>query len=184
MQERNVLLDLGELGRGNIPALTTAMGAALAEAGSVCLESQGHSSGATLTVRGYRAGSYTITWEPVGEQARNRAYNEQERATEMGAAGIGVLLGQSITGYLALEPGRRGVGFDYWLGELSDGIPEYRAGLEVSGIRNGSDRQVRARVREKRLQASQGGRQRWATYVIVVEFSRPLAEVQRNDPIP
>ena len=179
---RNALLDLGELGRGNIPALTAAMGAALAEAGGVCLESQGHSPVATLTVRGYAEGSYILTWEPASEQARDRAYNEQERATEMGAAGIGVLLGQSITGYLALEPGRRGAGFDYWLGELSDGVPEYRAGLEVSGIRRGNAGQIRTRVREKLQQVRQSGRQRWATYVIVVEFSRPLAEAQRNAP--
>ena len=174
------MLDLGELGRGNMPALTTAMGAALAEAGGVCLESQGHSPGATLTVRGYVEDSYTITWEPVGEQARNLAYNEQERATEMGAEGIAVLIAKSAIGYEVIRRSRRGDGFDYWLGVWGETEFVAQAGLEVSGIRNGSDRRVRARVREKRLQVNQGGRQRWVTYVIVVEFSRPLAEVSEN----
>ena len=184
MPETNHPLDLRELAAGNIPAITAALGAALAEAGGVCLESQGHNPGANLTVRGHRAGNYILDWPPVSPQARLRSYNEQERATEMGAAGIGVLLAQRITGYAALEPCWRGTGFDYWLGEMSAGTPVYRVGLEVSGIRRGSDRQIRARVREKLEQVAQGGRQQWATYVIVVEFGRPQAEVQRNDPNP
>ncbi len=177
---RNALLDLGELGRGNIPALTAAMGAALAEAGGVCLESRGHSSGVALTVRGYGESSYTITWSPVSEQARNLAYNDAAKATEMGAEGIAVLIARAVIGYEVIRRSRRGDGFDYWLGAWAETEFIAQAGLEVSGIRNGSDRQIRARVREKRLQANQGGRQRWATYVIVVEFSRPLAEVSEN----
>ena len=177
---RDALLDLGELGRGNIPALTAAMGAVLAEAGGVCLESQGHSSGATLTVRGYADGSYTLTWAPVSEQARNLAYNDAAKATEMGAEGIAVLIARAVIGYEVIRRSRRGDGFDYWLGVWVETEFIAQAGLEVSGIRNGSDRQVRARVREKRSQAHQGGRQRWATYVIVVEFSQPLAEVNEN----
>ena len=30
------------------------------------------------------------------------------------------------------------------------------------------------------IQVAQAGRQQWTTYVIVVEFSRPRAEVQEN----
>ena len=155
-------------------------GATLAEAGCVCLESQGHSSGATLTVRGYAEDSYTITWSPASEQARNLAYNDAGKTTEMGAEGIAVLIARAVIGYEVIRRSRRGDGFDYWLGAWAETEFIAQAGLEVSGIRNGSDRQIRARVREKRLQANQGGRQRWATYVIVVEFSRPLAEVNEN----
>lgn len=171
------LLDLRELGSGNIPALTAAMGMALAEAGGVCLESQGHSPGAALTVRGYTEGGYTLTWAAVSEQARDRAYNDAAKATEMGAEGIAVLIAKSVIGYEVIRRSWRGDGFDYWLGAWGETDFIAQAGLEVSGIRSGSDRQVRARVREKRLQANQGGQQQWATYVIVVEFSRPLAEV-------
>ena len=180
MPESSHRLDLRELAAGNIPAITAALGAALAEAGGVCLESQGHNPGANMTVRGHRAGRYALTWAPVSAQARLRAYNEQERATEMGAEGIAVLVAKAAIGYEVIRRCRRGDGFDYWLGERGsqDFIP--KAGLEVSGIRRGSDRQIRARVREKLEQVGQGGRQQWATYVIVVEFSRPLAEAQEN----
>ena len=98
----------------------------------------------------------------------------------MGAEGIAVLIAKSAIGYEVIRRSRRGDGFDYWLGAWGETEFVAQAGLEVSGIRNGSDRQVRARVREKRLQFNQGGRQRWSTYVIVVEFSRPWAEVSEN----
>ena len=180
MRESGNELDLRELAAGNIPAITAALGAALAEAGGVCLESQGHNPGVILTVRGHQEGRYALTWAAVSAQARNRAYNEQERATEMGAEGIAVLVVKAATGYEVIRRSRRGDGFDYWLGERGPREFIAKAGLEVSGIRAGSEGQIRARVREKRQQVAQGGRQQWTTYVIVVEFSRPLAEVQEN----
>ena len=48
MQESGNGLDLRELAAGDIPAITAALGAALAEAGGVRLESQGHNPGVTL----------------------------------------------------------------------------------------------------------------------------------------
>ena len=180
MRESGNGLDLRELAAGNIPAITAALGAALAEAGGVCLESQGHNPGAVLTVRGHQEGRYTLTWAPISAQARSRAYNEQERATEMGAEGIAVLVVKAATGYEVIRRSRRGDGFDYWLGERGPREFIAQAGLEVSGIRAGSEGQLRARLREKRQQVAQGGRQQWTTYVIVVEFSRPRAEVQEN----
>lgn len=177
------LLNLNDLSAGNIPAITPAMGAALAEAGAVCLESQGHGPGVRLTVRGYRDGGYTLDWQPVSSQARDLAYNEAERATEVGALGIAVLVAQAETGYAVMEPSRRGTGFDYWLGETSDNGIVYTAGLEVSGVRRGDETVIRARVREKLRQANRREREHpdLAIYVIVVEFGRPLAEVQRNE---
>ena len=178
------LLDLNDLSAGNIPAITPAMGAALAEAAAVCLESQTHGPGVRLSVRGYREGGYTLRWQPVSPQASNLAYNEAERATEAGALGIAILVAQAETGRVVMEPSRRGTGFDYWLGETSANGIVYTAGLEVSGIRRGDETVIRARVREKLRQANRRKRERpdLDIYVIVVEFGRPLAEVQRNEP--
>ena len=98
----------------------------------------------------------------------------------MGAEGIAVLVVKAATGYEVIRRSRRGDGFDYWLGERGPREFIAKAGLEVSGIRRGSDSQIRARVREKLAQVDLAGRQQWTTYVIVVEFSRPRAEVQEN----
>ena len=177
------LLNLNDLSVGNIPAITPAMGAALAEAGAVCLESQGHTAGVRLAVRGYRDGGYTLDWPAVSSQARDLAYNEAERATEVGALGIAILVAQAETGYAVMEPSRRGTGFDYWLGETSDDGIVYTAGLEVSGIRRGDETLIRARVREKLRQANRRQRERpdLEIHVIVIEFGHPLAEVHRNE---
>ena len=174
-------LDLNYLATGSVPAITPALGAFMAEAAGVCLESQGHNQGVTLEIQGWREASYSLRWTSVSNQANDLAYNDQVLATEMGASGIAALLASNLTGYLVLEPSRGGTGFDYWLGEVSDGALEYLAGLEVSGIRRGSASVVAARMREKLQQAGRSNRQGFETFAIVVEFGRPLAEVQKND---
>ena len=181
MRENNPLLDLRELAAADFPGITREKGAELAQAAAVCLQSQGHEPGVTLVVRGHFDNAYALAWPPVSPQAR-RTWNDPEETTEDGAVGLAALLAWREIGWPVILRSWKGTGFDYWLGDLVTGIPVYRVGLEVSGIRAGSEGQIRARLREKRQQVEQGGRQQWATYVIVVEFSYPQAEAQRNDP--
>lgn len=174
------LLNLNDLSTGSILAITPAMGAALAEASGVCLESQGHTPGVRITVRGYRDSSYALAWQPTTAQAR-RSWNDPRDATEMGAEGIAILLAKAEIGYDVLRRSWQGTGFDYWMGMTSASGLQDMAGLEISGIRNGDDRTVRARVREKLQQVNQSVSRTPDAYVIVVEFGTPLAEVQRNE---
>ena len=51
--------------------------------------------------------------------------------------------------------------------------------LEISGIREGNDQQVKARVQQKLKQTDRSDGALPA-YVIVVEFGEPLAEVQEK----
>ena len=51
------MLDLNTLKDG-LPAITPAFGAALAEAGGVCLEDRGHSQGKELQVQGHADSSH------------------------------------------------------------------------------------------------------------------------------
>lgn len=170
------MLDLGDLGHG-LPAITPNFGMALAEAGGVCLESQGHVQGVQLFVRGYRNKRYPLAWPPVTDQAR-RCWNDPEVATEHGAVGIAVLLAQKEIGYTVIERSQKGTGFDYWMGDGSSFLLQKKARLEISGIRRGSDR-VKTRVRQKLRQTDPSDGSKPA-YVIVVEFGHPLAEVQEK----
>ena len=180
------MLNLSDLGKGDIPAISPAFGQALAEAGGVCLESQGHAVGTRLTVRGYRDNDYALVWPRITAQSR-RSWNDPENATEHGAVGIAILIAKAEIGYSVIEASRRGTGFDYWLGEKPAGakVPDeslvYKAGLEISGIRKGDDQIIRARVREKLQQADRVDHPQLEIYVIVVEFGRPLAEVKKNE---
>jgi hypothetical protein len=170
------MLDLNDLGHG-LPAITPNFGMALAEAAGVCLESQNHAQGVKLRIRGYSNKSHPLAWPNVTEQTR-RCWNDQEVATEHGAVGIAVLLAQKEIGYTVIERSRRGTGFDYWMGEKS--IPfQNKARLEISGIRNGNDQEVKARIRQKLNQTDRSDGS-LPTYVIVVEFGCPLAEVQER----
>jgi len=49
--------------------------------------------------------------------------------------------------------------------------------MEVSGIRQGSDSEVDARVREKLRQVTASDREGFPAYVVVVEFTGPLSRV-------
>ena len=62
-------LNLDDLSNGKIPGITQRLGGALAEAGSVCLESEGHTQGVQLTVRGDVNNRYSVRWHPVDDQA-------------------------------------------------------------------------------------------------------------------
>ena len=88
--------------------------------------------------------------------------------------GIAALLAKKEIGYAVLQRSRKGTGFDYWIGDDTPFPFQNKARLEVSGIREGNDTVVRARVRQKINQTSRTDGALPA-YVIIVEFGRPLA---------
>ena len=149
----------------------------MAEAGSVCLESEGHTQGVQLTVRGDVNNRYSVRWHPVDDQAR-RAWGDATEATEYGAAGIAALLTERVLPYTIIERSMKDTGFDYWLGDGASDLPMERvARLEVSGIRHGNDSDIRRRVKDKLKQTDRSDSVFLPAYVIVVEFGNPLAEV-------
>ena len=172
------MLNLNDLGNGIFPAISASRGKALAEAGGVCLESQNHKRDVRLSVRGHSNNRYSLTWPSITAQSR-RTWNDPEKATEEGAEGIAALLAKKEIGYAVLQRSAKGLGFDYWIGDDSSLPFQNKARLEVSGIRQGNDAVVKARVRQKMNQTSRSDGMLPA-YIIVVEFGRPLAEVQKK----
>lgn len=127
------MLDLNDLGNSGVQGISPGLGSALAEAGAVCLDSKGHQPGVLLAVRGISNRSYTLEWTPSTAQAQ-RAW-QYNRATELGAEAISVLLAQTETPYTVIEASEQGSGIDYWLGDESDITFQRKARLEISGIR-------------------------------------------------
>ena len=165
--------------------MTHALGSALAEAAAICLEHQGHDVICSLQVRQNLAQNlYALHRLPVTEQMR-RAYRDLQEATELGACGIAILVARAVTGYVAVERSVKGTGFDYWLG-----IPnppsspleplERKARLEVSGILHGWEETVEVRVREK-VRQTQRSAGDYPAYAVVVEFSHPMAWVEKEE---
>ena len=100
------MIELSDLA-GGMPAITPAFGQYLAEAGAVCLESQGHRPGQTLAVRGSYQSSYKLKWPAITEQML-RCLNDPEVTTEHGAVGIAVLLAKKLLGYSIIQRSRKG----------------------------------------------------------------------------
>jgi hypothetical protein len=96
-----------------MPAVTPAFGQACAEAGSVCLEIQGHECGVRMMIGGSYTAEYEINWSTVNEQAK-KCWNDIQDATEYGAYGIAFLLIKYLTQYTVIERARKGPGFDFW----------------------------------------------------------------------
>ena len=168
-------IDLSRLVEG-FPAITPAFGAALSEACAICLSDRGHLSGVSIEVRGDFFDAFTLQYPEVTEQMR-RCWNDKEYTTEQAAYGIAILIMQRLTMLTVIERSRRGTGFDYWLGKPLDSTEnpfEKLARLEVSGIRQGSQRQVLTRVKLKVAQVEPTNDLAPA-YIVVIEFSQPLA---------
>ena len=83
------VLSLQSLSQG-LPAITPAFGAAIAEAGAICLTDEAHEPGVILEVEGEFATRFQLNWHPVTEQAR-RCWNDEEYTTEQAAYGIAIL---------------------------------------------------------------------------------------------
>ena len=168
------MLDLNDL-----PAdYPDGIGAALAQAGAICLESQNHTPGVVLAIRGNAAvgNSYRLNWTSTA--SRDRALWQYNRATEMGAEAVAILLAKNETPYPDVEAATLGTGIDFWLGEDANFSFQRKARLEISGIRSGSDAAIARRVSEKLTQTTQSDHSQTAAYIIVVEFSRPVAEIR------
>ncbi|NET35787.1 MAG: hypothetical protein F6K19_27800 [Cyanothece sp. SIO1E1] len=168
-------LDLSELQYG-LPAITPAFGAALAEACAICLTDQDHQLGTELQVKGDFTEVFVLLWPKVTDQMR-RCWNDEEYTTEQAAYGIALMLTQQLTEFTVVERSRRGTGFDYWLGsppESAERPFQKSIRLEVSGIRQGNQRQIRSRVKLKMEQVKPTDELAPA-YIAVIEFSQPIA---------
>ena len=161
-----------------MPGLTAASGQTLAEAAAVCLESRKHLTGVRLPRTGMMREDLHVEWQPVDEQSR-RCYADMQEATERGACGVAILVVKEATGLVVVERSKKGTGFDYWLGDKDyDGLPfEGVTRLEVSGILNGTQTQVDARVKQKKEQMKPTDRVA-PGFVAVVEFGTPIARVE------
>jgi len=177
---RELPLRLGDLKSG-APGLTPAVGEGLAQAASVCLEDQGHSSPTPMLISGEVTGSAVLEWDPTSDQIR-RNWNDDDEATEYGACAIASLLAPELSGLQVVERAKKGTGFDYWLGSADDSecLFQNRARLEVSGIRAGAKTVIAARVREKLRQVERFGVALLPALVVVVEFSEPESRVAKR----
>ncbi len=148
----------------------------MAEAAGVCFDEQDHPCPTELDLAmGGGNGTARVSWREPSEQVK-RSWADEPFATEQGAYAVAIGLAREARGLVALERSRRFNGFDYWLGEDEQTLFADKVRLEVSGIRHGTDAQIKARVKQKVEQVAVSDGE-LKGLVIVVEFGKPRAEV-------
>jgi hypothetical protein len=165
-------IDLTELETHRHHFLTTAAGVSFAHAASVCFESQQHPISIDLPDEGYYGKAYKITRCEVTEEMK-RTWNDEERTTEEGAYGVAFLVASREMSMKAIEKSRKKTGIDYWLGEQDGFLLQNKARLEVSGLRHGTDPQVKSRFEQKMKQSEKSDYTRLPALIIIVEFNSP-----------
>ncbi len=164
-------IDLSDLERNPPPAIGGSRAPGFVEAAGLCLTSEGHKTGIALDVRqDGEALRVALRWSV--RKGAGRSWDDIE-ATADGAVAVGLSLIRHTMGLDALERGRIPSGFDYWLGTSAG---EYTAVVEISGIRRGNERQIAARLRDKKQQIG-NSHGRLTAYALIVEFSHPRADV-------
>ncbi len=123
--------------------------------------------------------SMQVTWTATDDQTR-RCYADLQFATEFGAYGIAVLLVESLTNLTVFERSRKGTGFDFWLAPKGSSNPLFqdKSKLEVSGLLDGDETDIRSRLREKVTQLIRGGVP-LPGYGVVVHFGAPESRVAK-----
>ena len=170
-------MHLPDLRKGT-PGITPDFGGCLCEAASVCLENRSHQSGVAMSVSGALSShSLPVTWPATDQHTRN-CYADMQFATEFGAYGVAVLLVEHLTDLTVIERSRKGTGFDYWLGPKGSSAPLFqdKSRLEVPGLLDGEESDIRSRLREKAAQLDRGGVP-LPGYGFVVNFGAPETRV-------
>jgi hypothetical protein len=155
--------------------MTAAFGASLAEAAAVCLEDQHHTSGVRLPVEGDCDVTCLLFWDQATDRMK-RTWADRDAATEHGAYGLAVLLVRDLKNMTVGERSYRGNGFDFWVGATHDGLFQRKTRLEISGIRNGSDGVIRARLDEK-IARLHRYKNPLPALIVVIEFGKPRSRL-------
>ncbi len=184
MDDKNAnTIVLEDIKRG-LPGLTKDAGGSLRETAIVCLDSQKHSSGVHCEMRSLKD-TYSVlrlAWDSdVTDQMRNTWYDRRE-ATELGAAGVAILIILAFTDYTVLRrmDVDENTGMDYWLsmstavGDITENFLQGDARLEVAGRRSESTKTIENIVHNKLKRSIKSDDTGTPAYVVVVEFSSPV----------
>jgi hypothetical protein len=172
-----ITFDFESLSSGKL-GISPSYGRFLAEAASYCFFLNRHSNPLHLLVSGDACGSGDLTWAEIDE-SHSKTWADSQEATEYGAYGVAVIVAIQMTGIPYVERAAKLTGIDYWLGTGSDecGVFQRTARLEVSGILNGGQPEIKARLKSKLAQAQRSDNTSFAAYAAIIEFGSPEARL-------
>lgn len=159
-------------------ALTPSIAGMYKEAASVCL-SRHHTSPVTVALSDNGAHSVAeINWVHPTSQVID-AYANKTDTTELGASGCVIAAIELLRGLFAVRRAETGTGSDYYIAPLGSGVDDLEdcLRLEISGLSDGDNKEVRRRLLQKVAQARDGNSSLPAL-AGVIGFSAKLLMIQ------
>jgi hypothetical protein len=155
-QDRAQLPDLARLAERH-PGLSPALGAAYAEAASVCLDRHHTPPVPVHLDDAGQVGEAELRWSPSDLRTRHAWANDLD-ATRDGAYACVLAALELLRGHVAVRRAEHGSGADYYVGLPGSGVDGFEdcIRLEVSGTDRGSPHEVARRLGSKVRQAAVG----------------------------
>jgi hypothetical protein len=180
MSNKEYIFSFKPLRQGEF-GISSAYGVFLAEAASHCLKLKKHDDPALLHVNGHIRVSGSLQWNDTSENL-DSTYADLQEATEYGAFGVALVVAVKLTGIPFVQRSVKGTGIDWWLSEGANegGLFQRAARLEISGILEGDEGLVSARLNKKLLQSKKSDTTYLPAYVAIVEFSAPSVRLVKR----
>ena len=163
------------------PGLTPAIAAHLLEGCSVTLHRKRHQKGKKVVIWGDQAVHLILDWAVEVNERTERAWKDQNYATEHAAVCLAILFTLYFTGNRVMERSVRGTGFDYWIGSSDEDNFQNKARLEISGIFGGNKTDMLRVFYEKCNQTDKSDFTLLRAYVSVTEFSNLMSIYAKKD---
>ena len=176
----------------DIPSLPRGSHISFVQKSSVCFDNQGFSRGLVLLVecKGMHKESqddfvenfFRITWKDPVDDVLRLSYADREESVEDSAKAIGMLLITNLTKYKMGRQSPRGTHIDYFLVDINAELPFQSpdvACVEFTGIISGLDK-IKHRMKVKRDRLAD--KRDFPTYIVCVEHSYPVAQIERVEP--
>jgi hypothetical protein len=171
-----------DLLRAGLLGVSSAYGSAAAEAAAYCLYRNQHRNPGSLVLTLKTSLITDLLWTEVGSEL-DSTWADMKEAVEYGAYAVAIVVSVKITKFRRVARcAQSGTGIDIWLTDSTDdrGIFQRSARLEVSGIFNGGQSVVTARLKQKIDQTKSSDQTMLPAYVAIVEFGSPEIRMQKR----
>lgn len=142
---------------------------------SICLDYHNHRQSTLLLIEEDLEEQLTLRWDTVSTDVL--ASYDLHDATERGAVCLAIWIIEQFTQLQVAQRAMIGTGVDFFLCEKSDQKKKVVATLEVSGLLSEKKWRVNRRLKEKKAQSAKAKILGYDGYVIVIEFSKPIAKI-------
>lgn len=149
-----------------------------------CMGNCSHTTGVTLNIKNVTTCEdfqFLLHWDIAYDERMQAAHADENESAEKSAIAIAFLLMTQLFPYMVVRQAKRGKHFDYILADKNATLPfqsDTAAVLECSGIMQGGQSKINARIKEKETRFRKKA-QDHPVFIAVVEHSEPVAQIKK-----